>query len=702
VPLEDSVQSQQRARARGGFLRSELSSTANWALLAYAALAVAIGGAFAALWVRADYEQTLEAERGRLRNVTVALQSATLAMLNDGLGDAVAAASEPPTLGNPGRTGGPALAASLQKHLKGGEYVRALFLADGAHFALASRHRLIDSPSTPAWLGAALSAAGGGHWVGAPMPDPENPSRLVIPIARRTSFGNGSVGWAGALFRFEGFDKLFQQFGSSVGALFLTSHDGTVLTVWSRVAQVEHLPGRNIGQTDLFRRALAQGPAGIVEGYSPFARTEMIYAYDLVSDYPLYVATGQARQLILAGWRERRRISIATATAFGVLVLVTTAFLSHYMRALRNRERDYRALFNNAQFTVFLLEGERFVDANRTVVSMFGLPNERAAIGLTPWDLSPEHQPDGQRSEDLARERVATALREGGLTFEWVHRRADTRETFPAEVNISTLSTGDTTLTLGVVHDMTPRKRAEQDLRFLSAELMRLQDEERRRIGRDLHDSTGQSLAALELQLSQLMHASHALSVEAREQLELCARLAKHCSGEIRTASYLLHPPLLDELGLASALRWLADGLRARSTIDVRLDLPSQMDRLPPEEELALFRVAQEALTNVHRHAASPWAQIRLQVRPQYVVLEIEDAGRGIATDPGDPASGGARLGVGLAGMRERIRQLGGVFSVASTAAGTCVRTTIFLASGRPRVRRDEDRYEAGADSHCG
>jgi signal transduction histidine kinase len=150
------------------------------------------------------------------------------------------------------------------------------------------------------------------------------------------------------------------------------------------------------------------------------------------------------------------------------------------------------------------------------------------------------------------------------------------------------------------------------------------------------------------------------------------------CSVEIRTASYLLHPPLLDELGLLSALRWLADGFRRRTDIEVRLDLPETMERLPPDEELSFFRIAQEALTNVHRHAASPWAAIRLRVQSNGVTLEIEDAGRGLppANDSAD-ASNPTALGVGLAGMRERIRHIGGTFSVESTSMGTRIRATI-------------------------
>jgi len=225
------------------------------------------------------------------------------------------------------------------------------------------------------------------------------------------------------------------------------------------------------------------------------------------------------------------------------------------------------------------------------------------------------------------------------------------------------------------------REQVLADLQVLAGELTRIQNEERRRIGRELHDSTGQTLAALELDLARLSEAARSLSAKPRELLDSAVRLARQCSNEIRTASYLLHPPLLDELGLVSALRWLADGLRERSGIEVRLDLPESMPRLSNANELTLFRVAQEALTNVQRHSASPWVALRLEVLPQEVSLEVEDAGRGIARrdQPGRGVAGLPTLGVGLAGMRERIRQVGGTFAVESAGAGTRIRATVPL-----------------------
>ncbi len=668
MAIAKSVGTLPKRRKSAGLLRFGYPSALNWVLLAYAALVVAVGWTYAASRIHADYERTLEAERGRLRDVTTTLQSGTLAMLNDGVGAAVAGANELQSFGGLDRAAAARILATLQKQLTGGEYVRSLFLVDDQRFAIASREQASEGRAVPPWLTVSGAATSSQTWTGKPIEDPEHPGDLVIPIARRVNSGESSSGWAGALFRFDGFDSLYRQFRDQILTMGLIGSDGTILVRVPNAGGRDSSVGSNVASAEMFRRAISQGNAGIVEGYGPIVKKEVIYSYDLVNGYPFYIVAGESRGRTLMPWHDRRRATIAATAAFSAIVLVMTGLLNHYVHTLRRREHHYRTLFNNAKFSVFLLEGERFVDANRTAVQMFGLDADSSAVGLAPWDLSPSHQPDGRLSEELGREKIETALLKGASTFEWLHKRADTGETFPAEVDLSSLSTGNTILALAVVHDVTVRKRAEHELRALSAELMRLQDEERRRIGRDLHDSTGQTLAALELGLAQMTLRAD-LSADGRRLLERCTRLAAQCSSEIRTASYLLHPPLLDELGLLSALRWLADGFCHRCAIEVRLELPEAMHRLAPDNELCLFRVAQEALTNVHRHAGSPWAVIRLKLQTGSVTLDIEDAGCGMPDPP--------PLGVGLAGMRERIRQIGGTFSVESTRAGTRVCATL-------------------------
>jgi signal transduction histidine kinase len=220
----------------------------------------------------------------------------------------------------------------------------------------------------------------------------------------------------------------------------------------------------------------------------------------------------------------------------------------------------------------------------------------------------------------------------------------------------------------------------EEEYRHLSSRLLNLQDEERRRLARDLHDSTGQHLAALTMNLDIVGHAAKALDTRSRRALADSRSLAERCVREVRTLAYLLHPPLLDESGLVSALRWYAEGLTKRSGIHVVIDV-GKVGRLPAPIESAIFRVVQEGLTNVHRHASTTTASIRLRATADAVALEIHDEGHGLR-DAARPRNGARRpdaLGVGIQGMRERIRQLGGTFDVEFTDNGTtvCVRVPL-------------------------
>ncbi|HTP40744.1 MAG TPA: sensor histidine kinase [Steroidobacteraceae bacterium] len=224
-------------------------------------------------------------------------------------------------------------------------------------------------------------------------------------------------------------------------------------------------------------------------------------------------------------------------------------------------------------------------------------------------------------------------------------------------------------------------QQQQQRYRVLVADMLRVQDTERRQIGRELHDSVGQILAALEINLDLLQRRGLHSDAESARLLEEAAALARQCRSEIRTTSYLLHPPLLEELGLATALEWLADGFRERSQIALSIAVPAQMDRLPDEVELALFRVAQEALSNVYRHSEAKSAAITLSCDAETIALQISDTGKGFdLTGSGSRAvlsPGQVRHGVGLAGMRERMQQIGGELEVHSGMGGTTVTATL-------------------------
>jgi PAS domain S-box-containing protein len=225
-------------------------------------------------------------------------------------------------------------------------------------------------------------------------------------------------------------------------------------------------------------------------------------------------------------------------------------------------------------------------------------------------------------------------------------------------------------------------------LQHLSQRLMKVQDEERRRIARELHDSAGQLLSGLKMSLGAIVRATKSSSPEVVEEVGESHKIIEQLTQEIRTMSYLLHPPLLDEIGLSAALAWYIRGLTERSGLEISLSVPEDYERFPLEIELVLFRLIQEALTNIHRHSGSKTAAIRISVDAEEVIVEIEDHGCGISP---------ARLsaiqsqgsGVGIQGMRERIRQLRGHLNITSNESGTMIRVSLPIPASEEDASED-------------
>jgi len=244
---------------------------------------------------------------------------------------------------------------------------------------------------------------------------------------------------------------------------------------------------------------------------------------------------------------------------------------------------------------------------------------------------------------------------------------------------------GDLLEFVGTTVDITDRKRAEEELRRLSGQLLRLQDEERRKIARDLHDSTGQDLVALATTLGQLSDSIPSSARRSRKLFSMCRALAERSIREIRTLSYLLHPPMLDEAGLVEALRHFTSGFVERTGIEVDLEVAPHFGRLPRDIELGLFRVVQESLTNIQRHSGSFNARIRMNREIDKITLEVNDTGRGISdAKQGQSKSIPLKAGVGIPSMQERVMHIGGRLDIDSSSDGTTVRVTIPLGGEQP------------------
>ncbi len=214
------------------------------------------------------------------------------------------------------------------------------------------------------------------------------------------------------------------------------------------------------------------------------------------------------------------------------------------------------------------------------------------------------------------------------------------------------------------------REDAETSLRTLTSQLMLIRDEERRRVAHELHESTAQVLATVAMNLSVLGEADR--GKRESKLITESAGLVDNLLGEVRQLSNLLHPPTLDEMGLPSAIQWYAERFAKRSNINVTLEIPSDFGRLSREKEMALFRVVQESLANVHQHSGSASATVRISQSSDHVCVQVSDLGKGM---PAGPSSGSS--GVGIKGMCERLRQLGGVLNVHSNGGGTLVTADI-------------------------
>jgi PAS domain S-box-containing protein len=380
-----------------------------------------------------------------------------------------------------------------------------------------------------------------------------------------------------------------------------------------------------------------------------------------------------------------RRFSPEDARLYGVVLDITER--KQIAEALRNAHEELEARVKERT-----AELQRRTEEVSAQADLLNLANDAIFVRtldhkITYWNQGAERLYGWSRNEVLQKtphqilrtefpqpfeEIKAQLLREGQWQGELIHSKRDgSRIIVSSRWSMWSDPNGNPLGFLEVNTDITERKRAEESLRAISGRLLQMQDEERRRIARELHDSAGQTLVALDMNLSSIQREAN-LSPQALKTCSESLGLVKELSRELRTISHLLHPPLLDEAGLPSAVRWYVEGFAERSKISVNLDLDDDLGRLSPECETAIFRIVQECLTNIHRHSGSSTASIRIARGPREVRVEVSDQGKGISVEKQGNA-GTVKRGVGIGGMQERVRQLGGRLEIQSGKGGTTV-----------------------------
>ena len=354
------------------------------------------------------------------------------------------------------------------------------------------------------------------------------------------------------------------------------------------------------------------------------------------------------------------------------------ALIADFQAGLAETEQELQALEHDTRDNP---------DQLRRCEELRAITEQRIVIAKKAVELKKSNPGDSVGQDRITRESIPLLNRVTVLTREMRNeeeRLLEQREHQSAHFTTITFSVLGVTVILAIamlgLHyrllrgELEARERAEHGLRTLSTRLMQVQDEERRKFSRELHDSLGQYLAALKMNFESL-----ASGHREDRRYQDCLGLLDQCITETRTISHLLHPPLLEIAGFSTAARWFIDGFSKRSGIQITAEIPDIDTRMPESVEITLFRVLQESLTNIHRHAQSSQAEVNLAIAPDLVKLTIKDFGVGLPSSVLERYNNNGSSGVGLAAMRERIRDIGGEFHVESSSHGTSVTASIPL-----------------------
>jgi PAS domain S-box-containing protein len=425
---------------------------------------------------------------------------------------------------------------------------------------------------------------------------------------------------------------------------------------------------------------------------TPDPRTELVKSYGIraYACHPLQGADGKVIGALSFGTRTRDTFSgddLLLMKAVTDQVAVAMIRVKAH-ETLRESEEKYRGLFKSSRDAIMTLEPPswRFTSGNPATVRMFGAKEDAELTSKQPWVWSPERQPDGRPSMDKAMEMIETAMREGSHFFEWTHRRTDGAE-FQADVLLTRVEQRGKAILQATVRDITERKQAEEalrksgeQLRALAERLQAVREEERIQLAREVHDQVGQALTSLNLDVAWLgerlarpgLAAAHRLLAG---RLEAMSTLLAQTMGTVQRISSDLRPGMLDDLGLSAAIEWQAEEFATRTGLTCEAHCSPLSRDAGPKCSTAMFRILQELLTNVVRHAQARRVDVELREHAGALILEVRDDGRGIAEEQIHAAKS-----LGLLGIQERAQAVAGAVEIrGQPGRGTRVTVTVPL-----------------------
>ena len=412
-------------------------------------------------------------------------------------------------------------------------------------------------------------------------------------------------------------------------------------------------------------------------------RTILLFVWLTLTFWPARVLCAQTSAERSIGDRNSSALVVSMfAVLEAVVILALLIDRNRKKRAAREpheSEEHFATVFraNPQPMVLTALKTGRVIDVNDSALRLSGYTREEI-IGRTSLEIGVFH------SEEQRKAAVGKLLQTGLAPNLELYFPLKSGEKRLLLCGAALIELAGEQCILVACSDITERKESEQQLAQLSARLLRTQDEERRRIARELHDVTAQSIGLIMLNLAQVQNAASTLDSRSQEKLTESLALGEQALKDIRTLSYVLHPPLLDQAGLVTALKWYVKGFHERSGVKVEFTESGgrESDRMSPEIEYALFRVVQECLTNIRRHTDSETAEINLTRTAEMVSLSVRDHGKGNKLQIPRNGDSAEFVGVGIPGMRHRLKQLGGELLVDSNLNGTTITATVPVKRG--------------------
>jgi two-component system, NarL family, sensor histidine kinase UhpB len=653
-------------------------------LLLYAAAILAASWSYGLWQIRVDRQLTLAASTNQLTMTASALASHVIAMLNDGVGAAVAGSNETNETDRAPQLPNDQVSAVLSRMLTGGDYVRALFIATPTRYVTAYRDNRETDVQRPAWL-TELFKATGPTWIGHPLRTEQGDARVLIPVAKRIADRHGEVAWAGTLLSVDSLDAMYRHLPTEYSTVSLITFGG-VLLIRIPVVAGTNRAGMSVEQYEAFRLYM-KGPLqhATLDGPDPLSGKQRQFAAGQIEGYPFFAVASRNVEDSLIAWRARTRNSlimlmVASATLIGLTTVLHTV-LQRRFEALRRSEERFQLAVNGTNDGIW----DWAIQSNRIYYS----PRYKQLLGNTTDDDFPpltemfwqQIHPDDLRHVQLAVDRhllhrdpydVEYRLQVHDSGYRWFRARAqaiwDQR--------------GEAIRMAGSISDIHDQKLAEQSLAQARAaelqareefaqQLLLAQEQERQRLANELHDSVGQSLSLIKNRVLLVLQQPN-LPTAAAYHANALSELATEVIADVRTVAQNLRPLHIEELGITDALHTLLKKISESSGLLIDSRLENVDDVILDDDATHVYRIVQEAFNNILKHAYATQCRVTLERDVHCVRLYIHDNGIGF------DSSAGRTAGLGLASMLERVRMLSAVWKIASTSGnGTSIHIEI-------------------------